>query len=117
MELRNRVKAVEEEVEGGSIEGVELLFLTNNSVEEALYYWVNSSDKGIFKLMLQLVYLDFRGCFRLYIILVARTRLIAPGIDGFYKGCLIDGIASSSSILEFVPLNGTAFERSVSLFP
>ena len=49
MELRNRVKAVEEEVEGGSMEGVELLFLTDNSVSEALYYRGNSSDKEIFE--------------------------------------------------------------------
>ena len=38
-------------------------------------------------------------------------------IYGFSSGCLTDGISSSGSILDFVPLNKTAFERLVSLLP
>ena len=47
-ELRNLVEA-------GRIEGVELFFLTNNSVAETVYYWGNYSNKEIFELMLRLV--------------------------------------------------------------
>ena len=36
-------------------------FLAENSVDESVYYWVNSSNKEIFELMLHLVYLDLRG--------------------------------------------------------
>ena len=39
---------MEEDVETGRMEGVELLFLTNNSVVEAVYYQGNSIDKDIF---------------------------------------------------------------------
>ena len=46
------VEMVEEEVEDRSMEEVELFFLTNNSVSEAVYYQVNSSNKEIFDLML-----------------------------------------------------------------
>ena len=49
------VEVAEEEVEAGRIEGVELFFLTNNSMAETVYYWGNSSDKEIFELMLRLV--------------------------------------------------------------
>ena len=60
-EIRNLVEAAEEEVEAGRMEGVVLLFLTKNSVAEAVYYWGNSSDKEIFELVLRLVYLDLCG--------------------------------------------------------
>ena len=54
-ELINLVEVVEEEVDSGRMEGVELFFITNNSVAESVYYWGNSSGKDIFELMLQLV--------------------------------------------------------------
>ena len=42
------VEGVEWVLEAGSIDGVELLFLTENLVAEALYYQGNSSNKDIF---------------------------------------------------------------------
>ena len=47
-ELRNMVKVVEEELEAGRIEGVELFFMTEKSMAEAVYYQENSSNKDIF---------------------------------------------------------------------
>ena len=47
------------------MEGAEFFFMADNSVAEAVYYWVNSRDKDIFEFMLRLVYLYLRGCFRL----------------------------------------------------
>ena len=47
-ELRNLVEVVEEEVEDGRMEGVEVFFLTDKSVGEAVYYRGNSSDKEMF---------------------------------------------------------------------
>ena len=44
-------------MESGSMEEVELFFLTENSVVEAVYYWGKSSNKDIFELMLRLIYL------------------------------------------------------------
>ena len=104
-------------MEAGRTEGAELFFLTNKSVAEAVYYWGNYSNKEIFELMLRLVYLDLRGCFRLHIICVAGTRQISAGIYVFQRGCLTDGISLYGSILDFLPLNDTSFERSVLLLP
>ena len=59
---------MEEEVEDDEIEGVELLFLTNNYVAEAVYYLGNSRNKDIFELMIWLVYLDLRDYFRLHVL-------------------------------------------------
>ena len=42
------MEVVEEEMAAVRMEGVELLFLTENSLEEAVYYWVNSRNKDIF---------------------------------------------------------------------
>ena len=111
------MEVVEEEVEAGRVEGVELFFITNNSVAEAVYYRVKSRDKDIFDLMLQLVYLYLSVYFRLHIIWVAGKRKIAAVIYGFSSDCLTDGTALPSSILDFMPLNSTAFERSVSILP
>ena len=93
--LKNLVEVVEEDIEAGRIDGVELFFLTEKSVADAVYYQGNSSDKDIFGLMLQMVYLYLRGCFILHIIWVAGMRQIAAGIDKLSKGCLKDGMSSS----------------------
>ena len=65
------------------MEGVELFFLTNRSVAEVMYYWGKSSNKEIFELIIWLVYLELRVCFRLHIILVDGTRQTVAGIYGF----------------------------------
>ena len=65
---------------------VELFFLTKRSIEKAMYYWGNFSDKEIFELMLQLVELELRGCFRLHIVWVVGRMQIAAGKDDFFKG-------------------------------
>ena len=65
------------------MEGAELFFMNDNSMAEAVYYRRKSNDKDIFELMVRLVYLELRGCFRLHIILVAGTRQISAEIDGF----------------------------------
>ena len=72
------MEVVEEDVESDRMEGVELFFMNENYMEEAVYYQGNSSNKEIFELMLRLVYLYMRGCFRLHIIWVAGTRQIEP---------------------------------------
>ena len=106
---------MEEELEVGRMEGMELFFLNDNSAAEAVYYRGESSDKEFFEFMLHLVYLELRGCFRLHIFWVSGTRQIASGVDGFSRGCLTDGISSYGSILDFVCLNGTSFDYSASL--
>ena len=80
-------------------------------------YGGNSSNNEIFELMLWLVYLELRGCFRVHIIWIQGTKKIAAGIYIFSIVFFIDGIASSGSILDFVPLNNTYFEHLASLLP
>ena len=114
-ELINMVEVVQEVVEGKIKEEVELLFLADNSVAEDVYYRGNFSDKEIFQLMLRLVYLQLRGCYRLHSMWISETSQIAAVIYGFSRVCLTDGIASSGSILYFMPLNETAFESQATL--
>ena len=99
------------------MEGMEIFFLTEKSVVEAVYYRGKSSDKEIFELMLRLVYLELMGCFRLHIIWASGTRKTAAVIDGFKKGCLIYRIASSGFSLDFMPLHETGFERLAPMLP
>ena len=79
------VEVVEEEEEAGRMEGVEIFFITDNPLAEAVCYEGKSSDKGIFELMLWLVYLEPRGCFRVHIIWVQGTKRIAAGIYCFLE--------------------------------
>ena len=51
-ELRNLVDVVDEELEAGMMGGLELFFLTNNYVAEAVYYWGNSRKNDIFELII-----------------------------------------------------------------
>ena len=111
MQLINLVDVVWEEVESGRKKGVDLFFLTDNSVSYAVYHQGNSINKDIFYLIIRLVHLELRGCFRLHNIWVAGNGQIASGIYSFSRGCLTDRIDSDGSILDFVPLNETAFER------
>ena len=83
--------------------------MTDKSVIEAVYYWDKYSNNNIFKLILRLVYLELRGCFRLQIIWVSGSRQISSGIDGFSRVSFTCRIASSGSILDFVTLNDTSF--------
>ena len=46
-----------------------------------------------------------------------RDKEIAVGIYGFSRGCLKDRISSSGSILDFVPLNETAFDNFALMLP
>ena len=103
------MEVVEGDIEAGRMEGVELLFMNDNSVAEAMNYQGNSREKDIFALIIRLVYLELRGSFILNTIWVHGTRQKALGIDVFFKNYLTDGIGSSGSILEFVLLNETEF--------
>ena len=76
---------MELEVEARRMEGLKLFFLTDNYMTYVVYYQVNASDKEIFELVMQLIYLYLRGCFRLHIMWVERTRQIATGIYGFSR--------------------------------
>ena len=67
--------------------------------------------------MLSLVYLDLGDCFVFHIIWIVGTRKIVSGIYGFSRGCLIERIALSGSILDFVHLNETAFDILVLMLP
>ena len=83
LEVVEVIEVVGEVVEASRMKGVELFFLTGKYVAGGLYYLGNSSDKEIFELMIQMVYLELRVCFRLYRIWVSGTKQIAAGIYGF----------------------------------
>ena len=43
---------------------------------------------------------------------MAGTKTKRAGIDGFYRGDLLEGMGTSQNPLEFIPLNESADERS-----
>ena len=61
-------------MDAGRMERVDIFLLTDNYVAETVYYQVKFTDKDIFELMIQLVYLELRGCFIFHIMWVAGKR-------------------------------------------
>jgi len=112
-ELCNLVETVEEGLGDKSLEGCELFIFTDNTVAEAAFYKGNtSSSRLLFNLIVRLRKIEMIGNIRLWVIHVAGKRMIAQGTDALSRGNMIEGVMSGVSMLEFVPLSQSAFDRT-----
>ncbi len=114
-ELLNLVESLEAQVASGVIRGAEVFLFTDNSTAEAVFFKGNSTSRPLFELMLRLRHVEMEGSLVLHVIHVAGTRMIAEGADGGSRGDLSQGVMSGQSVLDFVPLHLSAFERSATL--
>ena len=115
-EMYNFVRKLMQMLRDGALRpGTELFIFTDNQVTESAFYKGTSKSKTLFDLVLQLKKLEMEGQLFLHVVWVAGTRMIAQGTDGFSRGDLENGVATGASMLSFVPLNETAFERQPNL--
>jgi len=114
-ELENLAQALEEEASQGNINGAEVFLFTDNSTAEGAYYKGTSSSKELFYIILRLRKLEFKSRFKIHFIHVAGSRMIAQGTDGLSRGDLSEGVMKGTSMLSFIPLHLTAFDRSSTL--
>lgn len=114
-EFRNLVERLEAEEEDGELDDMEAFIFTDNFITESTFYNGTLSSRVLSKLVLRLRMLEMWGSLRLHVIHVAGTRMMEQDTDGLSRGSILEGIMSSGSMLDFVPLAQTATEQSPAL--
>ena len=77
-----------------------------------MLYEGNYKYRKLNGLVLRLRLVDIETCCTLHIIHVAVTRMKRAGIDGLYRGYLLEVMMTCQNPLEFIPLNDSANGRS-----
>jgi hypothetical protein len=116
-ELCNLVQSMEDLAGEGVLTGREIFMFTDNSTAERAYFKGTSSAEPLFELVLRMRKLEMVGEFKLHVIHVAGTRMIAQGTDGMSRGDHGSGVMAGLPMISFVPLNLSALERSKELLP
>ena len=111
-EFGNFVLDLEEESKLGNLEGAEIFTFTDNSTTESAFYNGTTSSKRLFDLVLRVKKLELNHSVKIHFIHVSGKRMIAQGTDGISRGNLLEGVMAGKQMIEFVPLNLTALERS-----
>jgi len=113
-ELSNLVDSLVERLEENmnNLIGIEVFLFTDNLVAESAFFKGTSSSKSLFELILKLRQLELSGGFKVHVIHIAGSRMIAQGTDGLSRGDIGEGVMSGQSMLEFVPINKSCLDRS-----
>ena len=114
-ELRNLIDSLEVMGSCGDLTGRELFFFTDNSTAEHIARKGSSTSPILFQLVVRLYKMGMKFKCDIKFIHVSGKRMIAQGTDGLSRGDLLEGVMKGHSILDFVPLNETALERSPQL--
>ena len=114
-ELRNLVESIAEECKEGKLKDVQLFLFTDNWVAESAFVKGMSRSQALYDLMLRLRLLEMKYNIWIEIIHVAGRRMISQGTDGLSRGDLNAGVLIGDIMLEHVPLNLSAVERSPGL--
>ena len=113
-ELSNLVDSLIERLDENmkKLTGIEVFLLTDNLVAESAFFKGSSSSKKLFELILKLRQLELSGGFKVHVIHIAGSRMIAQGTDGLSRGDIAEGVMAGETMLEFIPLNKSCLERS-----
>jgi hypothetical protein len=114
-ELSNLVDTLEGEAKEGRLQGCEEVVFTDNSIAEAAFFKGTSSSILLFNLVLRLRKLELAQRCMLHVVHVAGTRMLGQGSDGLSRGNFTEGVMMGRSITSYVPLSGSASERSKGL--
>jgi len=115
-ELRNLVDTIEKEVESGVLTGSEFFIFTDNLVAESCFHKGTSHSRALFNSIVRLRLAEMKAGMKLHIIHVSGTRMISQGTDGVSRGNYLEGAMMGANMLQFVPLNQSALDRSNELF-
>lgn len=111
-ELRNLVEALESAYTDGLLDDREVFMFTDNSTAEAAFFKGTSTSELLFELVLRLRKIEMSGKCVVHMIHVAGTRMIHQGTDGLSRGDKSSGVMAGESMLSFIPLHLSLFERS-----
>jgi hypothetical protein len=104
-------------VASGELDQTELYVFTDNTTAEGAFHRGNSDNRYLFELVLRLRTLEMHAALRLFVVHVARTRMIQQGMDGLSRGLCTDGVFSGESMLSHIPLHLSASTRASGLIP
>jgi len=116
-ELKNLVETLEVMAKLGHLAGFEIFICTDNAVSEAAYFNGSSSSEELFNCIVRLRQLEMGHRCKIYIFHVSGKRMIKQGSDGLSRGNFSEGTMKGTSVLEYIPFNRTAVERSSTLKP
>jgi len=114
-ELENLAQSLEVESEKGNLKGSEVFLFTDNSTAESAYFKGTSSSKKLFQIVMRLRKMEFASGIKINFIHVAGSRMIQQGTDGLSRGDFSEGVMKGISMLSFIPLHLTAWERASTL--
>ena len=116
-ELKNLVETLEVMAKLGHLVGFEIFICTDNAVSEAAYFNGSSSSEELFNCIVRLRQLEMGHKCKIYIFHVSGKRMIKQGSDGLSRGNFTEGSMKGTSVLDYVPFNRSALERSPTLKP
>ncbi len=111
-ELRNLVDTLKRMEKEDTLAGTEAFIFTDNSTAENAFFKGTSASPRLFDLIVELRELEMRARCKVHLIHVAGTRMIEQGSDGLSRGNFTEGSMKGKDILEFVPINRSAIDRS-----
>ena len=114
-ELKNLVETLETMAKLGHLVGFEIFICTDNAVSEAAYFNGSSSSEELFNCIVRLRQLGMGYKCKIYIFHVSGKRMIKQGSDGLSRGNFTEGTMKGTSVLDYVPFNRSALERSPEL--
>jgi len=109
-ELKNIVDTLHNYACDGFLRDTEIWMFTDNLVAESAYFRGTSKSRQLFELVLQLRKLEMAAECWIFVIHVARTWMIAQGMDGLSRGDQNAGVMSGMNMLDYVPLHRSAVE-------
>ncbi|KAL7570650.1 hypothetical protein ACA910_014924 [Epithemia clementina (nom. ined.)] len=89
----------------------EIFIFTDNQHTESAFYRGTAKSPEVLQLMFKLHKILIKGYAFIHIIWVAGRRMIDQGTDGLSRSDLTNGVLRGVSMLHYVPLARTAFER------
>ena len=110
-EMDNFVEKMEGLARTGDLDGWEVFMATDNTTFEAGYYNGYSSSPKLDGLIVRLRKLELVHSFTLHVIHVSGKRMCLQGTDGLSRGDWGSGSMRGIPLIEYLPINRSAFDR------
>ena len=111
-EATNLVFHLKRLIASGEIErGSEMILFTDNEVAKRTYFKDSSHSLQLHQMILELRKMEMRGELVVHFIWISGRRMITQGTNGLSRADVSSGVMGGANLLDYLPLNETAFER------
>ena len=95
--------------------GLEIFVFMDNEVAERTYFRGSSHSLQLHQMILELRKMEMRGDLVVHFIWILGNRMVNQGTDGLSRANVSNGVMDGLKLLDYLPLNETAFERQEGL--